>query len=570
LLRRRYRKTLILLFVLLVAAAVWLYWNRPRKVDMAAYVPADALAFVEVDDPATAANRMTETEGWRTLSGPSDAPARLIEDNWMVRLARWTGIGPSDAVVVARSQIAVFFTQAQATEAGNTLTIKPLAALVIETHTSQRRMRPAIEKYVAQFAQRAYGQPTVTRKQFDDIEFTEWSPPDNTRRIVLALVDTTAIIGNDETVVLSCLEVRRGRRRSLAEDSQLANARAQLGVASADVFAFVPKAGVKAAVQAWALSRGDNVADAASIAPIISNAFGNLIDAFALTTRFDNTGAEDRCRIFLSNGVSQRLATDLVPEPIGTKLDFSFAPASAISVTSYRFRSPASFWRELNAVVSSRADVLAAIAAKPLLRSLLEPYGVNDPDAFFAAIGPRLQLIRGDSGAPAVLIGETLDKLALRKLAEQRLGRNPKTENRDETEILVGSDGWSVAFTGNYFLSGPLEAVQHCLEAKTSGAALTSIPAFNRTQQSIDVSLPIIAVTISDDRAAAISFVELFSQRERSAFSANASTIQQVATNLRYGAAVTMLKDDSFEWTSRSSFGLVGSLFTTFAPERSR
>ena len=534
---------------------------------MAQYVPAEGLAFVEVNDFAAAANGLTQTEAWRTLAGALDAPPHLTPNRWLISLARWTGIGPVDALLVARSQIALVFTQAQATERDNTLTIKPVAALVVETHTSQRKMTPVIEERIAQFAERAYGQPTVTRKQVAGVELAEWSTADNSRRLVLALLGTTAIVGNDETVVLSCVEVRSGTRRSLAENTQLASAREQMNAARAHLFAFVPKAGVKAALQAWAFSRAGNVADVASLAPIMSKSFGNLIDAFALTSRFDNQGAEDRCRVFLSEGVGHELATYMVPDP-GNRVDFPFAPASAVSVTAYQLRNPANFWRELNAILSSRADVLAALASRPLLQSLLAPYGINDPDKFFPAIGPTLQLVRVEVNSPAVLVAQSLDKQTLHKLAEQRLGRTNIT-NFNQAELLTGSDGWGFAFVGNYFLSGRADDVRLCLETRDGGAALTAVAGFSRTQESIDVSLPIIALTFGDDRSAAISFIELFSRRERSAFSAKGPAIQEAAANLPYSASVTLLKKDAFEWTSRSSFGLLGSLFTTFAPEKS-
>jgi hypothetical protein len=42
-------------------------------------------------------------------------------------------------------------------KAAGTLTIKPLAALIIETHTSQSRIQSTIEKYVDQLARETYG-----------------------------------------------------------------------------------------------------------------------------------------------------------------------------------------------------------------------------------------------------------------------------------------------------------------------------------------------------------------------------------------------------------------------------
>jgi hypothetical protein len=567
---KRYRKALILLLVLVALGAAWLFWNRTSRADMSAYVPAESLAFIEANDLVGLTSDITGTEAWRVLGPPLEAPAQLIPYGWSIKVARWTGIGSAEAVLLARSQFGLFFTQAQATEKAHTLTIKPLAALVIETHTSQGRMKGVVEKHVGQFAQRSFGGASIVRKQVDGVELVEWKSPDNTRQLILAVVDTVAIVGNDESVVLRCIEIRRGRQPSLATNQQLQTMKQQLRGSQAPLFGFVPKAGVKAVIQAWAFARAGNAADAAAIAPLISNAFGNLIDGFGWTSRLDQSGAEDQCRVAFTQGVSQQLSDDLTPEAPGDKLDFSFVPAEAISVTSYQLRNPASFWRQLNAVVSSRSDVLTAVASRPLLRALLEPYGIGDPDNFFPAIGPRLQLVRLDNSTPAVLIAPTFDKLALRKLAEKRLGRQPKTEKFDDTEILVGSDGWSFAFAGDYFLTGPADAVRRCLDAKARGQSIETNGSFKRARSTIDVSLPVVSLTFSPDGPTAISFVELFSSGERSAFSPKAAVIQQGAASLPHSVSVTMMKGDAIEWTSRSSFGLLGSLFIAFAPERLR
>jgi len=110
--------------------------------------------------------------------------------------------------------------------------------------------------------------------------------------------------------------------------------------------------------------------------------------------------------------------------------------------------------------------------------------------------------------------------------------------------------------------------VRRCLDAKTRGESIASVAPFSRAQSSVDMSLPIFSLSFTDDRASAISFVELFSKQERSAFSTNAATIQQGAASLKYSASVTTIKNGSLSWTGRSSFGLVGSLLTTFTPEK--
>ena len=537
---------------------------------MAALVPADSLAFIEANDLPTLASGIEESEAWRALAGPLNAPSSLLPRRWLVRFARWTGLGPIDAVLAARSQVALVFTQAQATQDESTLTIKPLAALVIQTHTSQRRMRPALEKHVARLAEKAYGQPSLVRKQLDGVDLAEWSSADNTRHLVLAFVDTVAILGNDESIVMRCVEVRRGKQQPLSVDKQLGQLRQQLSSSSAPLFGFIPKAGVEPVIQAWALSRAGGTADAATVVRLVSSTFGNLIDGFAWTARFDQGGLEDRFFVSLSAGVAEKLRNNVSSEPVSPD-EFSYVPIDASSVTSYRLRTPDGFWRDLNTVVSSHADALGAIAARPFLRSLLEPYGVDDADVFFAAAGAPMQVIRLESGTPAVLVAQSFDRPILRKLAQRRLGDKPKTEIVGETEIMLSAtNNWSAALEGNHFFTGPADAVRRCLSAKAQSQSVISVESFRRAQSYVDVSVPIFALSFANDRSAAISFVELFSSEERSAFSANAASIQQGAQSLPYAVSATVIKGEGIEWTSKSSFGLIGSLFTSFAPEKSR
>lgn len=538
---------------------------------MAAYVPAEALAFIEVNDLDAIAQGIGETEAWRVLAGPLGAPSSLQPHRGLIQLARWTGLGSAEAVLAARSQVALVVTQSQAREENSTLTIKPAAALIIETHTQQRRTRPVLEKQVERIAQRFYGQPAFSRKLIADADLAEWSSPDNSRHLVLAFVDTVAIVGNDEALVVQCVDVRRGRRPSILNNPQLAQSRAQVSAADAQLFGFIPKAGVKPAVQAWALSRAGNSPDAAIGVQLISSTFGNMIDAFAWTSKFDNATAEDRCYVMLADGVAEKIRSSISPDGRFPDNNFQFVPADAASVTSYQFHNADSFWRDINAVMSSHSDVLGAITSRPLLRTLLEPYGILDADSFFPAAGPRIQIIRVDDSVPAVLVAEAFDRAALRKLAERRLGDKAKTENVGDAELMISAtDNWAVGFEGNYFLTGPADAVRRCLIAKTQSQSINYVETFRRSQSAVDSTLPIICLSFTRDRQTAISFVEMFARQERSAFSANAEEVQRASQGLPYAVSATLMKGNGLEWSSRSSFGLLGSLFTTFRPERSR
>jgi hypothetical protein len=569
LIKTRRVKSLIA-FLLVAFVAGWLYWNHTARTDMSTYAPADCLAFVEANDLTEVAQGIEGTQAWQALAGPMGARSSLLPNRWLIRLARWTGIGSADAILLARSQVAVVFSGAEANQAGPTLTIKPLATLVIETHTTQRRMQPALERHIEDLARRVYGQPTLSRKQVDGVDLSEWSSADGSRHIVAAFADSVAIVGNDESSVLHCFEARRGKRPALAGEKQLDELRKRVDGPNANVFGFVSKPGVKSLLQAFAL-RGASSSDDLITSKIFSDTLGSLIDGLAWSSKFVDGMVEDSCSITLSQGVADKLRGSVVPEDKLALNDLPFVPSDAHSVSLYHVRDVEGVWRDLNTVIASHADLIGAIAARPALRRMLKPYGIEDAEPFVHAVGTRIQTIRMEENAPAVLVTEAFDRPGLRKLAQQRLGAKPKTENVGEFELMLSStDNWAASFTDNYFLIGPADAVRRCLQAKVQSQSLTSTDTFRKSQRLVDVTLPITTLTFASDQHAAISFVELFSDHQRSAFSTNATAIDQASRSLPYAVSVVILKDAGLEWTSRSSFGLLGSLLVTLMPETAK
>lgn len=541
------------------------------RTDMAAYAPSDCLAFVEADNLNELAGGVEGTTAWKSLSGLVGARATFVPNRWLIRLARWTGIGSAETIVLARTQVAIVFTGAEVSEVGPTLNVKPLATLIIETHTTPSRMRSMLEHRIEEFARRIYAQPQLVQKQIDGIELSEWVSADGKRQIVTAFVDTAVLVGNDEVSVLNCIAARRGKRSALAGEKQFNDLRASVGASNASVFGFVSKSGVKALLQAFALYRTGAAADAVTFSRLFADTLGNLVEGAGWSSRFVDGMVEDRSSITLAEGVADRLRTSVVPPDRFVVSDLPFVPPDAHSVSLYHFRDVEGLWRELNAVVSSHADLVGAIAARPMLRTLLKPYGIEDPDTFAHAVGTHLETIRLDDGSPSVLLSEALDRQSLRTLAQKRLGPRPTTEPVGDSELMLSvADNWAMSFAENHFLSGPADAVRRCLQAKAQSQSLASVDAVRRAERLIDVSLPLTAVTLTNDQHAAISFVELFSQQERPTFSTNATAVDEAVRSLPYAVSVTMLKDKGFEWTSRSAFGLVGSLAVALTPENSR
>src|SRR2546423_5304402 len=145
--KRWLRALLVVTSALILLLAAWLWWNRPQPVDMAAYAPADALIYLEANNLPDIFVGLASTDAWQTLAPSAGLMTDPHKFGWFSRVAAWTGLGPADVVVLTRAQVAVVVLGFDAAEEPEqALRIKPRAALIVETHTSQRRAQAAVEK----------------------------------------------------------------------------------------------------------------------------------------------------------------------------------------------------------------------------------------------------------------------------------------------------------------------------------------------------------------------------------------------------------------------------------------
>jgi hypothetical protein len=98
------RQLLLPIIALLFLAGLWLYWWRPQRVDMTAYVPADSIVYLEADSLPEIASGIVKTDAWKTLAPLAGITKSTGEVGWLSRFAARTGIGPAEVVVLARAQ----------------------------------------------------------------------------------------------------------------------------------------------------------------------------------------------------------------------------------------------------------------------------------------------------------------------------------------------------------------------------------------------------------------------------------------------------------------------------------
>ncbi len=572
------RKLLLITFTLGLLCGAWLWWNRPRHVDMAGYVPADSIVYVEANSLTEIVGAVTATDSWQRLAPAAGIKSDYGGVGWLSRVAAWTGIGSAETVVLVRAQVAVTVLGFDASAndegaVGSTLRIVPRAALVVETHTGAARTRAALEKLVGDLARRAYGSPLVQRNESgEELRITWISPTDARRKIVVGLVESVAIIGNDESAVEACLAVRRGERPSLAGDSEIDNMRARVGADGALTFGYIPPGNAAKLLEVAALPYVKQLPSsvqsvAAGVLPQLAN---RILGGAAWSARVETSAVEDTYFISLPNGTAQRLRDPLAVATDATPRAAGFIPADTHQFTHYNYREPAAAWRGLNAVISSQLDALTAPFAVLLLESALKPYGIETPREFLVAVGTEMSTARlDDGGASTVTIVIVRDRDALREQVRKHLGNGARATRVGAAELLVSTDDerGAAAFVADRLIMGRTENVRRCLEAHAAARTLAVSEDFKKATFSTSNPAPPAAVTFTDDADFARAFILYFAGR-RAAQEADASTRQAFETVLAqqpYAVSETRLVADGFEKKTRSSFGQFGTLLERFA-----
>ena len=569
------RKLIAFTIALIAIIAIWLWWNRPQRVDMAAYVPADALVYLEANSLPTVVQGLSETDAWKTLAPPAGIRADLAQIGWLSRLSAWTGIGPAETVALSRAQIAIAVLSLEAADAGETLKIKPRYGVVAETHMSQWRASAAVEKRVGDFARRAYKTPTVERKKIDDVDFVLWKAPAGDRQIVAAVMGSVAVIGTDENSVRTILSVRRGERPSMAGSQLLEEMRGRVEAQKSVAFGYVSPQGsaqlLEVAIAAYAGQISNNPQIQGAIASRLPQLANKLLGGAGWSARFVNGVVEDRYYLALQNGVAERLREPLASGAASEIGASKLLPAKVYRLTRYNYRYPAAAWKGLNAAISSQLDALGAVSVTVLLRAALQPYGIEEPDSFLASIGSEAVTASLDNaGSGTLTLVAVKDEKALRDFVTKRLGPRPRTEKIGDADLQASRDEerGAASFAGGFLLLGTEQDIRRCLEARAQSSTLHTASPFQKSLQlASNKSAPSSVTTLTYDEASARTFITaIASQPAVRNGDFNQDALERALNQLPFTISETNLIEGGFEKRTRSAFGQFGTLVAQFSP----
>src|SRR5215204_283486 len=290
------------LALLLIGAVLW--WNLPVKVDMASYAPADSLIYLETNSIPDVTNAIQQSEVWKSVSPIVGNRERAQSRLWL--LASRAGVGPAEAVITSRAQVALVVLGVDTTENADLLRVKPEVAVIVETHTAKWRIKSSAVAAIKRLAEFAYGSSVCTERSAE-VDYVECAESGGRRQLVGAIDGSVILIGNSIKAVQSCLQVRMGQRPSLNSDPELQNSRRSLRAESSLAFGYVSKTNAPRLFSLGApLLMGKAPGDQ-KLEQLLSESAGKIFQNIAWTSSASNERIDDKYQISLDPTVVKRL-----------------------------------------------------------------------------------------------------------------------------------------------------------------------------------------------------------------------------------------------------------------------
>jgi hypothetical protein len=562
------RRSLSIAFILILFIAAWLWFNQPRKIDMATYAPADALVYLESNSLVDIGQAILGTDAWRVLSPyVGKADFGWLQRRWLPDFTAYTGIGSAANVILARAQVAVVMLDLGTTEQGETLTIKPETAILIETHTSERRTRPAIEQVLQHFAKQAYKQPVFRIEDIDGARLMVWIAPAGGRQIVALVDGSLAIIGNSERAVRTCLEVRRSQRASLRANPELQQMRAKLMAERALAFGFVSSSNAARLFSMASPLLFGNAPGGFRFDPILANGASKILAGVGWSSHVHNGRIEDRYLLSLQPTMISRLRPQFGATMVESQV-WKVLPTDIESLTIYKFEEPAKLWKAFESAVSSQLDTLSAVVFSSLLKAAISTYGIEDPEKFLELVGPELATVRrNQSSGQSILIAQVRDEKALRKVLSSSKGQDLGNELVNSEVVETADRRLAFSFTSNYLVLGMPNDVRSCIQAANDQNQSSKEQWIKKLTRFIPRSISAGSITYANESERVRMFLSAIAQLLDSQPVSATPQLERTIAELPYSATETTLGDQGLERTTRSSFGQFSTLIGLLAPD---
>jgi hypothetical protein len=511
------RRNLILAAVLLtivVATACYFALRRPAPVAMERYVAASSLAFIQINNLADVVDGVTNTKAWRELAPALGLSSQLQQIGLLADLVGRTGLGPEEAVLAGRAQLAFALTDVEAetgqTDEGPFLHFKPRLALIIETHTRPANATRLVNDRALIVAQRIYGMSVAQEEQdYQGTRLLIFRGANADRPLVAAALGSVIVLANHLDAMKATLDTIAGRSPSLAEDATLNRLLPDIA-GHAAVTAYVTATGInKLIALAPALAASRSAAEpetVASFTNLLEHIAGQAAAGMLYSAEFKDGGVVDRYLTALKPGIGEAIAQALKPAAAASFVSPQLIPRGVEEVTLMNIERAGELPERALQQLAPHVDIVAGLALREFVINLRKQYGIEGGESVGDAVGHEIALINFGDGSPQAMLIAANDKARLAPFITRYLARGGAqvtTDNVGGIDVLVssGEDGRAAAFIGNFLVLATRQQIKHMTDAQASGSV---IAADERLQTVIGLrpqGAAIVSLKPEDDRA---------------------------------------------------------------------
>ena len=471
----------LVLVVALVAAGLFALRRAPRAL-MERYVPADALAFMEIDSLADLVDGLTNTRAWSELAPVLGLSSQIRQVGLVTDLIGRSGLGPDEAVVAGRAQFAIAITGIESntgeTDEGPYIHLKPSFALIIETHTNPETASRLVRGRASMIAQRIYGESVVEHSDdYRGVQLLIFEGPGTGHQLVASSVGSVILVANQAGAIKQCLDAIAGRSATLAEDSELKQRRPEVG-RDPSVFAYVTPSGIEKLVQLWPLLIAGRSAEPDSIsvfADLIEHLSEQAGGALLYSLEFEADGVIEKYLTVLRPQVAEALTQPLKSASAANFESLAMIPRGIESLTLLNVENAGELPERVLKQLSPAVDIVTGVALREFVINFRKEYGLEPSDSVGDAIGGEIGLVNFGDDQPRAMFLRVNDRSRLAPIVNRYLTRNASitNEKHNGTEIQVASDDdrRAAAYAGDFLVLGTRDQIVKIIEtnAKRDG-----------------------------------------------------------------------------------------------------
>jgi hypothetical protein len=474
---------------LLTLTAGYFISRRPQLVPMANYVPANALAYIEINRITDVVDGLTETKAWNEIAPVLGLSSQLKQLGSGIEFMSSTGLGPDEVIIAGRAQYAVVVTGigagTGANEEGVYLNVKPQFALIVETHSSPEKAAKLAAERASLIAKRIYGDSTQEESSnYQGTRLMTFHPGQSERQLIAAASGSIVLIANHETAIKVCLDAIGKRATTLAEDELLKKNRNTVDEDSA-IFAYVTKSGIEKLAQfgpTLFAARFTSNPDALSV---IANLFGHISSQTAegmfYTLQFSQGEVIENTLLALRPQIAAGLREATKPNGKTELKVLQFVPKEAEECTILNIGLAGALPDNLLRQLTPNLDVVAGLALREFVINFRKQLGLEASDSLAGAIGDEIALVKLNQSEPVVLLLQVKDRNQLHPAVNRYLTKeNAKISGEQyagfDISLSSNEDGRAAAFVENYLVLGTGNQIKKIIDTKGTRESAATEP----------------------------------------------------------------------------------------------